>query len=460
VRRDAATRYPFSGGHALIRIAALTAAVLLTFPVVAGEIVPSSNIVGGLPRAPFLGAALTGAEGSPTIAGAAAGTPAEAMGLQAGDVIVSVDGQPVATSAAFLASVGKKRAGDTVTIVVRRGAQTLTKQGRLAPRPLEHQSDYDIDYGNVDAGGAKRRVIVTRPHTSAPHPAVLLLGGIGCYSLDGLLRPAEPSHPYAKVLDTLTRAGYVTMRVEKSGMGDSEGVPCDDPRADFELEVRAFTAGLTQLESMPDVDKRNVFLFAHSIGPLVAARIASGHPVRGIAVAETIGTGWLEYDLTNTRRQLLLRGVPFDDVDRAVRHHEVCAHHYYVEKWTPEQILAADKACASDIEAPAPYTYMQQVASLDLAALWKKIDAPALIVYGTADFVTDDSQGRYLRDMINAFHPGHATYVTIEGMDHGLQLTGTAKASFEGAPDAPFAQRLADETLRFFNALRTASMQG
>jgi hypothetical protein len=39
-------------------------------------------------------------------------------------------------------------------------------------------------------------------------------------------------------------------------------------------------------------------------------------------------------------------------------------------------------------------------------------------------------------------------------MDHGLQLAGTQKAALEGKADAPFAQRLLDETLRFFNAAR------
>ena len=96
----------------------------------------------------------------------------------------------------------------------------LTKEGTLAPMALEQQADYDIDYGSVDAGGSKCRVIVTRPRTAGKHPAVLLLGGIGCYSLDGLLRGPEPRDSYGKILDVLTRAGYVTMRVEKSGMGD------------------------------------------------------------------------------------------------------------------------------------------------------------------------------------------------------------------------------------------------
>ena len=176
--------------------------------------------------------------------------------------------------------------------------------------------------------------------------------------------------------------------------------------------------------------------------------------MRGLVVAETVGTSWFEYDLTNVRRQLLLSGVPYDEVDRRVRQHEVCAHRFYVEKETREHLLATDRACADEVHAPVPYTYMQQVGSLDLAPLWKKIEAPVLIVYGTADFVTDAYQHQYLRDMVNAFHPGRASYVQIDGMDHGFLLAGTLRASMEGAPDAPFATRLLDETLRFFGGAK------
>jgi len=429
----------------------LTLFILFSTSLIAGEVVPSTNVIGGLRRAPFLGAAFDSSGGKVAIAAVVPGTTAEKIGLRAGDVVVSVDGTAITEPAALSAAVSRKRAGDTLTVVVRRGEETLTRSAALTPRPLERQDAYDIEYGSVDAGGSKRRVIVTKPRGGAKHPAVLLIGGIGCYSLDGLLRPAELRDSYAKILDTLTRAGYVTMRVEKSGMGDSEGSPCNDPRSDFDAEVVSYAAGLKQLESYDFVDPRSVFLVAHSIGPLVAARIASEHPVRGIVVAETIGTSWIEYDLTNIRRQLLLHGAPYDTVDRASRHHEVCAHRFYIDKQTPEQIIAADRTCAEDIRGPAPWTYMQQLGSLDLAPLWKKIDAPVLIFYGTADFITDDYQHQYLRDMINSFHPGRATYVRIEGMDHSLLLAGSQKASYEGTSEPPFAEQIVTETLRFLD---------
>jgi pimeloyl-ACP methyl ester carboxylesterase len=438
----------------LKRLALLLICVVLPASLLAGEVAPQANVVGGLRRGASLGAAFDAVDGKVAIDAVRPGSTAAKMGLQRGDIIVSVDGTAVADPAALPAAVTKKRAGDVLTLVVARGGETLTKTAPLLPIPLERQDAYDVDYGSIEANGSKQRVIVTKPHGDGRHPAVLFLGGLGCYSVDGLLRPAEPSQPYAKILDALTRAGYVTMRVEKSGMGDSEGPPCSDPRVDFDAETRSFAAGLKQLQSYDYVDAQRVFLFGHSIGPLVAARIAAEHPVRGIVVAETVGTGWMEYDLTNHRRQLLLRGLPYDDVDRGVRHHELCAHRLYVEKQTPEQIVAADKSCEADVRAPQPYTYMQQVASLDLAPLWKKIDAPVLIFYGTADFITDDYQSQYLRDMINTFHPGRATYVKIDGMDHGLVLAGSQKASYAGESDPPFADAIVTETLRFLAAAR------
>jgi len=443
-----------------MRLATLCVAGLLFVPAMAGESAPSSEIVGGLRRGPFLGAAVGPVEGGLAVQGVGPGTTAEKMGLQPGDRVLSVDGQAVANPAAFVAAIGRKRAGEEVKIAVRREEESRTLTGTLAARPLEQQADYPVAYGSVevDGGGGKRRTIVTRPKGEGKHPAVLLIGGIGCYSLDGILRPAELHDAYAKLLDAWTRAGYVTMRVEKTGMGDSEGVACADPKADFELEARGYAAGLKALSDLDFVDGKRVFVFAHSIGPLVAARIVAERPVRALVVAETVGTSWFEYDLANVRRQLLLAGAPYDEVDQRVRHHEVCAHRFFVEKQTLEQLVAGDATCADEILAPQPYTYMHQIGALDLAPLWKKIDAPVLVVYGTADFVTDDSQHQYLRDMINAFHPGRATYVRIDGMDHGFLLAGSPQAAFaepgESGPP-PFATRLLDETLRFFQGAQS-----
>jgi pimeloyl-ACP methyl ester carboxylesterase len=96
-------------------------------------------------------------------------------------------------------------------------------------------------------------------------------------------------------------------------------------------------------------------------------------------------------------------------------------------------------------------SYLQQIAGLDLAVEWKKIDVPVLVTWGTSDALTSAEESRYLTDMINSFHPHRATYEEFKGMGHGLDLWPSQKAFFESlgkkqdAPfDAEFLQRAAD----------------
>jgi pimeloyl-ACP methyl ester carboxylesterase len=96
------------------------------------------------------------------------------------------------------------------------------------------------------------------------------------------------------------------MRVEKSGVGDSEGPPCAS--VDFESEMRGYAAALASLRENPRVNPARVYLFGHSIGSAIVPRLAAKQPVAGIIVAEAFGRNWIEYDLWNLRRQLVLEG--------------------------------------------------------------------------------------------------------------------------------------------------------
>ena len=84
------------------------------------------------------------------------------------------------------------------------------------------------------------RVILPKPKGPGRFPSVFLIGGLGCYSLDNL--PTD--HPYRHILYDLTKKGFVTMRVDKNGEGDSEGPPCDNPQSDLHLAVERSVAGL------------------------------------------------------------------------------------------------------------------------------------------------------------------------------------------------------------------------
>lgn len=296
------------------------------------------------------------------------------------------------------------------------------------PQPCESAPDLDVLYHTVAIDGAQYRTIVTKPKAPGRYPAVLIIAGLGCYSLDHL----QPEDTYYRLLYGLTRKGYVTMRVDKNGEGDSQGPPCDSLQSDLQLAVRRSVAGLNALAAYDFVEPKNIFILAHSIGPMEGVFAAEKFPVRGFIAAETIGKSWLEYQLENARNQMLMLGRPFDTVDRFVRTVEKCAHRFLVEKQQPEQILKDSPECADSVRTfGVSSTYLQQIADIDLALEWKKVDVPVLVTYGTSDPTTSRSEVDYLKDMINSFHPGRATYIEFAGMGHGFDLSPSPRAWLE-----------------------------
>jgi uncharacterized protein len=296
-----------------------------------------------------------------------------------------------------------------------------------AQQAQESGPDFDVVYRFVTIDNAQYQTIITKPKAAGQHPAVLLIGGLGCYSLDHL----KPDEAYARVLYGLTRRGYVTMRVEKNGEGQSLGPSCDSPQSDLHLAVRRSLAGLNLLAESDFVDRRSIFILAHSIGPLEGVLVAQQFPLRGFIAAETIGKSWFEYELENTRRQTLLFA-PYDEADRAVRIAEKCYHLFLVDKARPDQIMKDLPDCRDYLNTfGVSYTYLQQIADLDLSVEWKKVDVPVLVTWGTSDPATTAEESRYLVDAINSFHPGRATYAEFRGMGHGLDLSPSPRAWLE-----------------------------
>jgi pimeloyl-ACP methyl ester carboxylesterase len=358
---------------------------------------------------------------------------AEAAGLAAGDIILKAADKDVNSAPNFVGLIRPFRANQKVALTVLRGGKEQNINVTLKPRPLETSPDFEVLYRAVNTAGGRRRVIITRPKTNGKFPAVLMVGGIGCYSLDNF----PPGHAYRKILYNLTEQGFATMRVEKTGTGDSEGAPCNSPQADLRQEIEGYVAGLRVLKTYDFVDADKTFIFGHSIGGIVGPAVAAEEKTRGLIVAATVGTNWYEYALENFRRQAVLRGESYDEVEAGARLNQICKRRLWIEKQPREQILKDNAACADFLQDPAPAAYMQQLTELNLAETWKKIDAPTLIIYGASDFLTSAKEHEYLREMINKFHPGKAKYVEIPVMDHYFERAATQSESMQRLGNPP-----------------------
>ncbi|WP_338831813.1 PDZ domain-containing protein [Bradyrhizobium sp. 27S5] len=365
-----------------------------------------------------------------------AGSPAAQAGVVSGDVVVSVDGTPLAAVDDFLREVRVHRAGDTIRVELRRAGQPLTLAITLGAVPFETASGVDFTYDAVTTPTGLRRTIMTTPQAPAAgrRPAVLLIGGIGSYSVDYSFDPDhDVAEPYRRLLTALTRRGFVTLRVEKSGVGDSEGPPAKE--VDLEGELAGYVAGLRMLKQRPEVDPERVFILGHSIGSVEAPMAAARDPVRGIVVMQGVGTTWFEYELVNVRRQLQLEGLAPAAVADRMALKEWAMHRLLIEGQPRAALLAERPAAAAMIKYPASDAYLRQVAALNLPALWAPLDLPVLVVYGNADFITGEADSRAILQNVNSVHPGRGELRIIDHMDHYLTDAADQATSFK-APRA------------------------
>jgi alpha-beta hydrolase superfamily lysophospholipase len=353
------------------------------------------------------------------------GSSAEAAGLLPKDIVLKLNGEAIRSMADVSAAIRRKRAGDSLTLSLLRAGKPVEQKVGLIGLPHETSPDHETMYEAVEAAGARRRIIITKPKRDASSPAVLFVGGIGCYSMD---YPFDRETPYRQLVDSLTRDGFVTMRVEKSGMGDSEGEAC--AKVDLQTEVEGYVAGLKDLKTKPYVNPEKVFIVGHSIGGIVGPLIAEREPVQGIATAGTAGTTWFEYELINRRRQLKLEGMSLAKIGAQMQLKQWCMHQLLIARQPRAEILEKRPTCAAEMKLPSSDAYLQQIAATDTADLWARLKLDTLLVYGSADFLTSADEHREILDTINAARPGAATFVEIPGMDHSFYRMKDQKESF------------------------------
>jgi hypothetical protein len=408
----------------------------------------SAQSTAGLPRHAVLGASVTDTDGV-RITFVRPGSAADLGGLRVADVVLSVGGGPVHTSGELVSRVKAGPAGRPIAFGIRRGGVALMLQLILEAAPDERDPLVDTLYQSISIDGTLRRTLVTVP--KGPHearPGVLILGGIGCFSVDSA---ADPQDAYMRLAHDLGRRGFVVLRLEKSGVGDSQGPPC--MTVDLLTEMRSYELALQSFKNDPNVDKNRIYLFGHSIGSLMAPRIANQAKVAGVIVAEGVGRNWIEYELWNLRRQLELGGESPTEVDAILAMKEKCMHRLLIEKEAESEIERTQPECKVHNAYPAPATYMQQAAALNVVEPWSVFSLPLLAIYGTADFVTVEEDHRRIVSIVNAIHPGAAALKLVAGMDHHLDRAGTQQQAYDlrvkQQGTAPYDEDLSATTLEW-----------
>ncbi|MFO0958691.1 MAG: PDZ domain-containing protein [Isosphaeraceae bacterium] len=354
------------------------------------------------------------------------GLSAEKAGVKAGDVVVALNGKTVEMGT-VAATVRELPAGKPLVLSVVRDGEKLELETTLLEKPRDPgNAQYEVVYGHVVSHGQRMRTIVTRPRKPGKYPALMFIQGFSPVSYDFTLEGStgDVSTIDGPILYEFANSGFVTLRIEKPGVGDSEGGPFAS--MDYTTELDIYRQALKSLKAMGGVDPTNVFIFGHSMGGAFGPMIAAEEPVKGLAVYGVAARTWFEYLLDTLRYQGLVAGEGFESTDEKVRLGSRLIARVFLEnqsvedvkKSSPELSELADALLPGGLFSGKSLDFWRQLAATNFPAYWAKCNAHVLAVRGASDFVCYDADHKLIADVVNKVQPGWGKSLTLPDSDH------------------------------------------
>lgn len=388
-----------------------------------------------LPRQAFwgMGAAIA-KPGEAVIRRIDADSPATKAGLKTDDVISQINGKTFSNQREYETLRRTFRSGDTIALRVKRAEQTLDLKMTLVPLPKETIAGADVIYDSATTEqGYRVRTIVTKPQNAAGKiPAIMLVQWLSCSPIEA---PLRLTNGWTRVLRGLAeKSGFALVRVEKPGLGDSEGASCSEN--DLKTDMAAYRAALKKLKTYDFVDQNNVFLLGASLGTALAPIIAEGENIRGLIVSGGFTKTWYEHMLEIERNRLDLSGRTPGEINQAMRPYAEFYTMYLNGKMIPAQIIEKRPDLkAVWIDEPAhqygrPVVFYHQAQDLNVESAWEKINVPVLVLYGEYDWIMSRADHELIANIVNRKNSGKAKLVILPKTDHSLDVYESREKAF------------------------------
>ncbi|MEM6843035.1 MAG: PDZ domain-containing protein [Bacteroidota bacterium] len=364
-------------------------------------------------------------------------SPLEKAGMQSCDKIIRVNGILAKDAEAWTEITYSLRADTPVHILFKRRAAEKSLTVNLGGRPKEQHVGLDTYYESVlNDYGVRQRVIITKPQREGKLPAMFFIGGLSCSTLE--LSPNSTSN-WAKVIRALVEAtDMVVMRVEKVGVGDSEG---DCSQTDFLTEMEGYRAALQALKQKPYVDTTQIIIYGSSMGSAIAPTLANEFNLKGVISDGTFFKTWYEHMLEIERRIRQMEGDSEAEIVRKMNTIYIPLYHgMLIEKKTYAEVIDEYPALAEyNYHAPAhmygrPVAYYHQIQDFNLAKGWEELKAPVRIMRGTNDWIMSAYDNEMIMQVLEETgHQDHELY-QFPGLDHWNTIHERPNDSYLGKP--------------------------
>jgi pimeloyl-ACP methyl ester carboxylesterase len=279
----------------------------------------------------------------------------------------------------------------------------------------------------MNHSGQKLRTFITRPTAAGGKvPVIFFVGWLSCDTME--YPDSNTRDGFGKFMRRLIdESGYATVRMDKPGVGESQG---DCSKADFNSEMQGWMAAFAALGKYDFIDSGRVFVVGLSNGGGFSPLAAGDHSVRGFVSAGSWGRTWYEHMLELERRRLTAEGKSPSEVNTTVKAFTDFYNLYLIRGMTPGQVITQHPEWTNlwydtpDGQYGRPAAFYQQLQALNLGEAWQKVNAPVLVIRGAADEVMSRADSEAIAQIVNQVHPGHARYLEVEGMDHGFTVKG------------------------------------
>lgn len=128
---------------------------------------------------------------------------------------------------------------------------------------------YKVEEVFYNGNGLQYGGTLTIPQGGGRFPAIVLISGSGQQDRDETLFNHKP---FAVLADALTRDGFIVLRVDDRGIGNSSGNFAASTSADFAKDV---STSVGYLKTRREVNDKKIGLLGHSEGGMIAPMVAS-----------------------------------------------------------------------------------------------------------------------------------------------------------------------------------------
>lgn len=366
-----------------------------------------------------------------------ASSPLDNAGLKKGDLITSFDGQTIGKETQWH-DISDALVGDKpYRIQYQRNGQQLSTEARFKALAREQHPGLETIYGSFkNAVGLGIRTIVTHPkgQEQAPWPAIFVVQGLSCSSIEIL--PNRKSNYIRLLKDIVRGSDMLVMRVEKPGLGDSEG-HCS--QTDFASELQVYETALQKLLERKDIDRQRVIVYGNSMGSALAPYLANKYQLNGVISDGPFFRSWFEHMLEIERRIKDMQGLSQSEIQQQIN--EAYIPLYYgmlIDKKSYAEVIKAKPQLAkynyhgSKHMYGRPMSFYHQFQDFDFEGAWAKLKAPARVRWGRHDWIMSEYDIDMIATALEKNGNDNTEIYKYPLLDHWATLHESPSDSFHG----------------------------